>query len=71
MDPSPDSLRRRDFAEELIAALSDAAELATERTAHEVIADWRATARIKEEESLYPQALAATQGDFGPVHAFG
>ena len=62
---------RRDFAEELIAALSDAAELAIHRTAHEVIAGWRATARIKADKSLYPQALAPTQGDFGPVQAFG
>jgi hypothetical protein len=32
---------RYGFAEELIAALSDAAELAIDRTAHEVIAGWR------------------------------
>jgi len=62
---------RRDCAEELIAGLSDAAELAIDRTAHEVIAGWRATARIKADESLYPQALAPTQGDFGPVQALG
>jgi hypothetical protein len=36
-----------------------------------VIAGWRATARIKADESLYPQALAPTQGDFGPVQALG
>lgn len=62
---------RGNFAAELIAALSDAAELAIDRTAHEVIAGWRATARIKADESLYPQALAPTQGDFGPVQALG
>jgi hypothetical protein len=67
---------RDGFAGELIAALSDAAELAFDRTAHEVIAGWRATARIKAErikadESLYRQALAPTQGDFGPVQAIG
>ena len=62
---------RGNFAEELIAALSDAAELAIDRTAHEVIAGWRATARIKADESLYPQALAPTRGDFGPVQALG
>jgi hypothetical protein len=63
--------KRGDFAAELIAALSDAAELAIDRTAQEVIAGWRATARIKADESLYPQALAPTQGDFGPVQALG
>ena len=62
---------RRDFAEELIAALSDAAELAIDRTAHEVIAGWRATARIKADEGLYRQALVPTEGDFGPVQALG
>ena len=35
------------FAAELLAALSDAAELTIDRNAHEVIAGWRATARIK------------------------
>jgi hypothetical protein len=59
------------FAEELIAALSDAAELAIDRNAHEVIAGWRATARIKAGASLYKQALAPTEGDFGPVEALG
>lgn len=62
---------RGDFAEELIAALSDAAELAIDRTAHEVIAGWRATARIKADERLYAQALAPTEGDFGTVQALG
>jgi vacuolar-type H+-ATPase subunit E/Vma4 len=62
---------RDSFAGELIAALSDAAELAIDRTAHEVIAGWRATARIKADEGLYRQALAPTRGDFGPVQAIG
>jgi hypothetical protein len=53
------------------AALSDAAELAIDRTAHEVIAGWRATARIKADEVLYQQALTPTRGDFGPVQAIG
>jgi hypothetical protein len=59
------------FAGELIAALSDAAELAIDRNAHEVIAGWRATARIKADPSQYEQALAPTGGDFGPVEALG
>lgn len=62
---------RGGFAEELIAALSDAAELAIDRTTHEGIAGWRATARIKADEGLYRQALGPTQGDFGPVQAIG
>jgi hypothetical protein len=36
-----------------------------------VIAGWRATARIKADESLYRQALVPTQGDFGTVQALG
>jgi hypothetical protein len=60
---------RSDFAAELIAALSDAAELAIDRNAHEVIAGWRATARIKADKSGYSQALAPTTGDFGAVEA--
>jgi len=59
------------FAEELIAALSDAAELTIARNAHEVIAGWRATARIKADPSQYEQALAPTEGDFGSVEAVG
>ena len=62
---------RRDFAGELIAALFDAAELAIDRTAREVIAGWRATARIKADQGLYRQALVPTQGDFGQVQALG
>jgi hypothetical protein len=57
------------FAGELIAALSDAAELTIDRGAHEVIAGWRATARIKADPGQYEQALAPTDGDLGPVEA--
>jgi hypothetical protein len=60
---------RTGFASELIAALSDAAELTIDRTAHEVITGWRATARIKADPGQYQQALAPTEGDFGPVEA--
>ena len=56
-----------EFAVELTAALSDAAELGIEATAREVVAGWRATARIKADKSLYAGALAPTEGDFGPV----
>jgi hypothetical protein len=59
------------FAQELIAALSDAAELTIDRNAHEVIAGWRATARIKADPGQYKQALAPTEGDFGPAGALG
>ena len=58
---------RAGFASELTAALSDAAELGIDVTAHEVITGWRATARIKADSDLYAQALAPTEGDFGPV----
>lgn len=60
---------REDFAAELTAALSDAAELGIDVTAREVIAGWWATARIKADASQYAQALAPTDGDFGPVEA--
>lgn len=56
---------RSAFAAELIAALSDAAELVIDINAHEVIAGWRATARIKADKRQYAQALAPTEGDFG------
>jgi hypothetical protein len=59
------------FAEELIAALSDAAELTIDRNAHEVIGGWRATARIKADPGQYEQALAPTEGDFGLAEALG
>ena len=60
---------RSRFAAELTAALSDAAELGIDATAREVIAGWRATARIKADKILYAQALAPTEGDLGPVEA--
>lgn len=60
---------QENFAAELTAALSDAAELGIDATAREVIAGWRATARIKADASQYAQALAPTDGDFGPVEA--
>jgi hypothetical protein len=60
---------RAEFAAELTAALSDAAELGIDATAREVIAGWRATARIKADKNLYAQAAAPTEGDFGPVEA--
>jgi hypothetical protein len=59
------------FAAELLAVLSDAAELTIDSTTHEVIAGWRATARIKADPGQYEQALAPTEGDFGPVEALG
>jgi hypothetical protein len=63
---SPDE--QSSFATELIAALSDAAELTIDGNAREVIAGWRATARIKADTSQYKQApAAATEGDFGPA----
>jgi hypothetical protein len=58
---------RSEFAAELIAALSDAAELTIDRNAHEVIAGWRATAWIKADKEHYARALAPTEGDFGPA----
>jgi len=61
------SAERSEFASELIAALSDAAELTIDRNAHEVIAGWGATARIKADKEHYGRALAPTEGDFGPV----
>jgi len=60
---------RAEFAAELTAALSDAAELGIDAIAREVIAGWRATARIKADANLYARALAPTEGDFGPVEA--
>jgi hypothetical protein len=49
------------------ASLSDAAELVIDANAREVIAGWRATARIKADRRLYAQAMTPTEGDFGPV----
>jgi hypothetical protein len=60
---------RSEFATELVAALSDAAELVIDGNAREVVTGWRASARIKADKRLYTQALAPTQGDFGPVEA--
>jgi len=58
---------RMDFSAELISALSDAAELIIDSNAHEVIAGWRATARVKADKREYSQAVAPTEGDYGPV----
>ncbi|MFI7438592.1 hypothetical protein [Nonomuraea indica] len=57
----------RAFALELVEALSDAAELDVDDTAQEVIAGWRATARIKASPADYAAARQGTSGDFGPV----
>jgi hypothetical protein len=62
-------VERSAFAAELIAALSDAAELTIDGNAREVIAGWRATARIKADTGQHQQALAATEGDFGSAEA--
>jgi hypothetical protein len=62
---------RLDFADELVAGLSDAAELTIDGNAREVIAGWRATARIKADKSQRTLALTPTAGDFGPVEAAG
>jgi len=62
---------RAEFTAELIAALSDAAELTIDRNAHEVIAGWRATARVKADKGEYTRALAPTEGDFGPAEVTG
>lgn len=57
----------RSFTSELIGALLDAAELDIDLNAHEVVAGWQATARIKADKSQYADALRPTTGDFGPV----
>ncbi|MBT2231798.1 hypothetical protein KLK06_38730 [Nonomuraea sp. NEAU-A123] len=62
---SPTELRA--FTLELVEALSDAAELDVDATTQEVIAGWRATARIKADPAHYAEARKATSGDFGPV----
>ncbi|MBB5137765.1 hypothetical protein HNP84_007517 [Thermocatellispora tengchongensis] len=62
---APDELRA--FTLELVEALSDAAELDVDATTQEVIAGWRATARIKADPACYAEARRATSGDFGPV----
>jgi hypothetical protein len=60
---------RTEFAVDLISALSDAAELIVDSNAHEAVASWRATARIKADTGAYRKALTPTEGDFGPVEA--
>ncbi|MFI7126280.1 hypothetical protein ACIBQ1_11350 [Nonomuraea sp. NPDC050153] len=62
---SPDELRA--FTLELVEALSDAAELDVDVTTQEVIAGWRATARIKADPAHHAEACKPTSGDFGPV----
>lgn len=62
---------RSDFADELVAGLSDAAELTIDGNAREVIAGWWATARIKADKGQHMLALTPTEGDFGPVEATG
>jgi hypothetical protein len=57
----------REFTVELVAALSDAAELDADSTAQEVIAGWRATARIKADPAAHREASTPTDGDHGPV----
>ncbi|MCK2219560.1 hypothetical protein MF672_038070 [Actinomadura sp. ATCC 31491] len=57
----------RSFTLELVEALSDAAELDVDTTTQEVIAGWRATARIKADPDHYAEARRPTEGDFGPV----
>ncbi|WP_260615674.1 hypothetical protein [Microbispora sp. KK1-11] len=57
----------RSFTLELVEALSDAAELDVDATTQEVIAGWRATARIKADPGHYAQAREATSGDFAPA----
>lgn len=61
----------RDFAQELFAALTDAAELDVDVNVNEVVAGWRATARIKADKSQYAQAMRETSGDLGPVEVNG
>jgi hypothetical protein len=55
-----------EFAAELIATLAEAADLVIDNNAHELVADWRATARIKADRNAYQQALTPTGGDNGP-----
>lgn len=61
----------RDFARELFAALTDAAELDVDANVNEVVAGWRATARIKADKGQYAQALRETSGDLGSVEVTG
>ncbi|TDC76693.1 hypothetical protein E1283_09230 [Streptomyces hainanensis] len=59
----------RAFTVELVEALSDAAELGADHSAPEVIAGWRATARIKADPEGYQATPGPTEGDYGPVEA--
>lgn len=61
----------KDFARELFAALTDAAELDVDANVNEVVAGWRATARIKADKSQYARALRETSGDLGAVEVAG
>ncbi|MEO3799626.1 hypothetical protein [Nonomuraea sp. B1E8] len=61
------SVELRAFTLELVEALSDAAELDVDATTQEVIAGWRATARIKADPAHHAGALKAAEGDLGPV----
>ena len=65
---SSDELRA--FTLELVEALSDAAELDVDATTREVVAGWRATARIKADPAHHAEARKPTSGDFGPVQVF-
>ncbi|GAA4372158.1 hypothetical protein GCM10023088_25490 [Actinomadura verrucosospora] len=57
----------RAFTVELVEALSDAAELDLDTSLNEVVAGWRATARIKADPEQHEEAVRPTSGDFGPV----
>lgn len=57
----------RAFTLELVEALSDAAELDLDSSINEVIAGWRATARIKADPQERGEAERPTSGDFGQV----
>jgi hypothetical protein len=45
-------------------------ELDVDATAREVIAGWRATAKIKADPAHYAEARKSTSCDFGPVRVF-
>ena len=55
------------FARELVEALSGVAEPDPDVSVDEVVAGWRATARIKADPRQYEDAVRPTSGDFGPV----
>jgi hypothetical protein len=56
-----------EFVHELVTALSDITDSRVDANADEVIAGWRATARIKADQSEYVRALQETSGDLGSV----